>query len=83
MRSFNFASFAATATFVTAFLAHLPVLRVAGVAFALLALACLIVHEVKKRRMTTELLTHVTAGAERARNERLAREYQRYLVDAS
>lgn len=83
MRSFNMASFACTATLVTAALVRLPMLRVAALAFALIAITCLIVFEVKKRRMTAELLAHVTNGAERARNEWLAREYQNYLMDAS
>lgn len=83
VRASNIAGIVCTATFVTAFLMHLPILRVAAISFALIAFICLAVHEVKKRRMTTELLAHVTTGAERARNERLAREYQRYLLDAS
>ena len=83
MRSFNMASFAGIVTFVTAAVTHLVELRLAGLLFFVIAFTCLVVHRVRRRRMTEELLAHATRGAERARSERLAREYQRYLVDAS
>lgn len=83
MRAFNIAAFATTATLIAAFVAHLPVLRVAALLFFAIAFTCLVVFHVRKKRMTAELLTHFTRGAERARAERLAREYQRYLMDAS
>lgn len=83
MRAFHMAAFASTATFIAAVLTRLPELRLAAMLFFAMALACLVVHQVRRRRMTAELMTHVTRGVERARAERLAREYQRYLVDAS
>ncbi|BDV31254.1 hypothetical protein [Microbacterium terricola] len=83
MRVFNIAAFASTATFIAAFIAHIPVLGLAAMLLFVFAFACLVVVHVRRRRMTAELITHATRGAERARAERLAREYQRYLVDAS
>ncbi len=83
MRAFNTASFATTATFIASMVTQLPALRLAALLFFLIAFACLVVHQVRRRRMTAELLNHVTRGAERTRAERLTREYQRYLVDAS
>jgi len=83
MRSFNIAAFASTATFMAAVILRLPELRLAAMLFSVIAVTCLVVFHVRRTRMTKELMTHVTRGAERARAERLAREYQRYLVDAS
>ena len=82
MRAFTIAAFATWATPIAASAAQLPALRPAGVAFALIAVICLTVHTVKRRRLTKKLLAHATSDAERVRNERLAREYQRYLMDA-
>lgn len=83
MRAFHMAAFASTATFIAAVITRLPELRLAAMLFFAMAFACLVVHQVRRRRMTAELMTHVTRGAERARAERLAREYQRYLLDTS
>lgn len=83
MRASNIAGVACIMALVGAALLHLPLLRLAAMLFLLIGLVCLIVFRARRKRMTTELLTHVTKGAERARNERLAREYQRYLLDAS
>lgn len=83
MRAFNIAAFASTATFIAAFVSQLPELRLAAMLFFVIAFTCLVVFQARKRRMTAELMTHVTRGAERARAERLAREYQRYILDAS
>lgn len=83
IRSFKIAAFASTATFIAAFVLQLPELRLAAMLIFVIAIACLVVFQVRKRRMTIALLAHAMQGAERARAERLAREYQRYLVDAS
>ena len=83
LRAFNIAAFACTASFIAAFVLRFPELRLAATIFALIAFSCLVVFQVRRRRMTRELMAHATRGAERARAERLAREYQRYLLDAS
>jgi hypothetical protein len=83
MRAFNIAAFASAATFITGIAIRLPDLRLAAMLFFVIAFTCLVVFQVRRRRMTKELLTPVMRGAERARAERLAREYQQYLVDVS
>lgn len=83
MRAFNIAAFASTASLIAGIVLRLPELRLAAMLFFVIAFTCLVVFLVRRRRMTRELMTHATRGAERARAERLAREYQRYLVDAA
>ena len=83
MRASNIAGVACILALVAAALLALPLLRLAAMLFLLIGVICLIVFRVRRRRMTAELFAHVTRGAERARDERLARDYQRYLVDAA
>lgn len=84
MNSFYIAGATSTVIFISNFfflrLHFLPLF--ACIIFAI-AFICLVVFEVRKRRMNAELFVHATRGAEKARNERLAREYQRYLMDAA
>ena len=83
MRASNIAGVACLAALIGATLLHTPILRLAALLFLLIGIICLMVLRLKWRSMTAQLLAHATRGAERARNERLAREYQRYLVDAA
>lgn len=78
----NVAAIACIAAYVAARVLQIPLLQLASVLFLALGIVCLIAFRVRKRRMTAELFVHVTNGAQRNRDERLAREYQRYLVDA-
>jgi hypothetical protein len=62
--------------------------QIAGLAIAawlvlLAAFACLIVHEVLRRRITRRALAYLAGVAADARGQNLIREYQRYLVDAA
>lgn len=83
MRASNIAGVACAVALVGATALQLTILTLAAMLFLVIGIVCLIVFRARRQRMTTELLAHVTTGAERARNERLAREYQRYILDAS
>ncbi len=83
MRASNIAAVACAVALVGATVLQLTILTLAAMLFLVIGLVCLIVFRARRKRMTSELLAHVTTGAERARNERLAREYQRYILDAS
>ncbi|MDL9978594.1 hypothetical protein [Microbacterium candidum] len=61
-------------------LGYPPALRIAGFSAAVAAIAFLIVHETLKSRRSKQLLDHFATVAERGRQERLRREYQRYLT---
>lgn len=83
MNSFHIAAATSAIILISNFFLRLPYLPMIAAAVFAVAFACLVVFSARKRKMTAELLGHATRGAERARGERLAREYQRYLVDAS
>ena len=82
-RAFNTASIASLAVLAASFAFHVPLGRAAALLIFLIGFACLVVFQARKRRMTAEMLASATKGAARARNERLARQYQRYLLDAA
>jgi len=65
------------------FLDDSSALRIVGVAAAAASLALVIIHESLKARMSKRLLAEFAIMAQRGRQERLTREYQRYLTAMS
>lgn len=64
----------------SAFIGPSPMLRLVGYSAALASIALLIVHESLKARLSKRLLAQFAVVAQRGRQERLTREYQRYLT---
>ncbi|WP_426320726.1 hypothetical protein [Microbacterium sp. E-13] len=64
----------------TAFIGPSPLLALVRVAAALASITLLIVHESLKARLTKKLLAQFAVLAHNGRQERLTREYQRYLT---
>ncbi|WP_243073795.1 hypothetical protein [Microbacterium sp. SS28] len=64
----------------SAFLGSSPMLRLVGFSAGLASIALLIVHEVLKARLTERLFAQFAVVAQRGLQERLTREYQRYLT---
>ncbi|MEI3846949.1 MULTISPECIES: hypothetical protein [unclassified Microbacterium] len=62
------------------FLGFSPMLRLIGWSAAVASLALIIVHEWLKARMSKKLLAQFAIVAQRGRERRLTREYQRYLT---
>lgn len=62
-----------------AFFGVSPMLRIVAWSAAAASLALLIVHESLKARMSKRLLAQFAVVAQRGRQQRLTREYQRYL----
>ncbi|WP_349426566.1 hypothetical protein [Microbacterium sp. LWS13-1.2] len=63
-----------------AFIAPSPLLALVRFSAALASITLLIVHESLKARLTRKLLAQFAVVAQRGRQERLTREYQRYLT---
>lgn len=57
-----------------------PALRAVAITAMIVALALAIIHEVLKGRMSKALIAKFAIVAQRGRQERLTREYQRYLT---
>lgn len=64
----------------SAFFGSSPILRIIGWSAAIAWLALLIVHESLKARMSKKLLAQFAIVAQHGRQQRLTREYQRYLT---
>ncbi|WP_137843739.1 hypothetical protein [Microbacterium sp. 2FI] len=64
----------------SAFLGSSPMLRIVGWSAAVASLALLIVHESFKAHMSKKLLAQFETLAQHGRQQRLTREYQRYLT---
>jgi hypothetical protein len=62
------------------FLGFPPALRIVAWCAAIASLALIIVHESLKARASKTLLAQFAVMAQRGRQERLTREYQRYLT---
>jgi hypothetical protein len=62
------------------FIGPSPTLRMVAYSAALASFALLIVHEALKARLSKRLLAQFAVVAQRGRQERLTREYQRYLT---
>jgi hypothetical protein len=63
-----------------AFLGFSPMLRIIGWSAVAASLAFFIVHESLKARMSKKLLAQFAIVAQHGRQQRLTREYQRYLT---
>lgn len=65
------------------FLGYPPALRLMGLAAMAGSLGCFITYEVLKTRITKQVLIQFAVIAQRGRQQRLTREYQRYLTAVS
>ncbi len=63
-----------------AFIGPSPLLALVRFSAALASITLLIIHESLKARLTKKLLARFAVVAQRGRQERLTREYQRYLT---